>query len=239
MEANQGTEKKERKPFKIEIEDHFDFDAIASSKFITSSELCKMVSELLRGVFADYEGCSFETAPGMEPTIALIFNHNDCTGSPLPVACERAGAKHVGNTIIDRTRERDNSNRNGDRYYLSEDGQDFVKSLICKTKYNNGNIKYRDIVSEVAERTAFQGVNTVYTKVWYIGIDRLCNLLFGSEEDGDKVEYMVGIAPININQSMFNSVPSYVLNITKVSAKEINNFCNKVGYSVQGLNIVR
>ena len=239
-ETNTSSEAK-REPFVVEIDEHYPFDSIAASKFITSNELCKMVSDLLRGVFADYEGCIFEVNQGMEPTISLIFNHGDYTGSDLPVCCERSGAKQVGNTVIDRGRSRDLFNRNGDRYYLTEDGQDFVKQLIIRRLYNNGNLDYKRIVSEIVDRgpvnTTFVQQLNQYTKVAFISIDRLCSLLFGTdEENGDRVEYTVGIsAPINAGYGVSN----YVLNITRISAKELSSFCNKIGVNMQTINIVR
>jgi len=238
--ANQNEENK-REPFVVEVDQHYDFDAIADTKFITSNELCKMISDLLKNVFADYEGCMFEVNQGMEPTIALVFNHGDYSNSELSCACERLGSKQVGNTIIDNARRRDLYNRNGDRFYLTEDGQDFVKQYITRRMYNNGNLDYKRIVSEIVDRgqvnMAFQQQFNQFTKVSYVSIDRLCALLFGTdEENGDRAEYMVSVsAPIN---SGYNTV-NYVLNITKVSAKEISNFCNKIGVNMQSLNIIR
>lgn len=241
-EPNKENDSK-RVPFEVTIDEHYDFDAIAASKFITSNELCKMVSDLLHGVFADYEGCIFEINQGMEPTISLIFNHGDYSNSDLPCACERNGVKQVGNTIIDRGRSRDQFNRNGDRYYLTEDGQDFVKQLIIRRLYNNGNLDYKRIVGEIVDRgpinTSFVAQMNQYTKVSFISIDRLCALLFGTdEESGDRVEYTVGIsAPINPGYN--TAITNYVLNITRISAKELSNFCNKIGVNMQAINIVR
>ena len=240
MSENRANDSK-REPFVVTIDEHYNFDPVAASKFITSSELCKMISDLLHGVFCDYEGCTFDVNQGMEPTISLVFNHGDYTGSELPCACERLGAKQVGSTIIDRGRARDMFNRNGDRYYLTEDGQDFVKQLIARRFYNNGNIDYKRIVSEVVDRgpmsTSFMPQSNQYTKVSFISIDRICSLLFGTdEENGDRVEYTVNMAaPINYGAGAFN----YVLNITRISAKELSSFCNKIGVNMQSLNIVR
>lgn len=237
--ANQNNESK-REPFKVEIDEHYTFDSIASSKFITSNDLCKMVTDLLKNVFADFEGCSFETAQGMEPTIALYFNHADHSGSELPVACERLGSKNVGNTIIDKGRARDSFIKNGDRFYLTEDGQDFVKQLITRRMYNNGNLDYRRIVCEIQDRgamnTSFIPQVNQLTKVSFLSIDRLCSLLFGTdEENGDRVEYTVSVAtPFNSGYGV-----NYILNITRISAKELSTFCNKIGVNMQSINIIR
>ena len=231
----------EKKAFKIQIDEHYDFDAIASSRYITSSELCKMVSDLLKCVFADYEGCKFEINQGMEPTVSLYFNHNDHTGSDLPCACEKNGAAKVGNTIIDRGRARDMFNRNGDRYYLTEEGKEFVKGLLSKRFFNNGNPDFGRIVGEEQERgsmnNSFVPQYTIYTKVAYISISRLCSLLFGNgEEEKDHVEY-----DVNVSSPLpgYGNNPNFVLNVTRISSKELSNFCNKIGVSSQQLNIIR
>lgn len=242
MAENQTQEA--RKPFKVEIEDHYDFKAIASGMYITSNEFCKMVSDLMKSIFADYEGCTFDiNNNGVEPTIGLVFNHGDYSGSDPPVCCERSGAKPVGSTIIDRGRSRDQYNRNGDRFFLTEDGQDFVKTLISKRYFNNnGGIDFKRVVNEFVDRgpvnTSFSQQANQYTKVNWIDIKRLCALLFGTdEENGDRVEYDFHIcAPI---QSPYSAANNYVVKIDKISAKELTNFCNKIGVSMQNINIVR
>ena len=240
-DANTKTDSPKREPFVVKVDEPYEFNPIAGSKFFTSTEICEMISGLLKTVFCDFEGCIFEVNQGMEPTISLIFNHGDYPDSKLPRACERLGSKQVGNTIIDRGRARDSYNRNGDRFYLTEDGHDFVKSLIIRRLYNNGNLNYKNIVSEITDRgpmtQTFIANYVQYTKVSFISIDRLCSLIFPTgEADGDKVEYSVSIsAPINMGYGVSN----YVLNVTKISSKELSQFCNKIGLNMQSLNIIR
>lgn len=250
MADNSKNTEQERKPFEVHIDEHYDFDGIASTKFITSIQFCKMVSDLLHGIFSDFEGCMFEpTAQGMEPTIALVFNHDDHTGSELPCAVERAGSGKSGSSIIDRGRARDFYNRNGDRFILTDDGQDFVKTIIVRRLIANGKIDFknnRNIVGEFVEPSAtsnfyFQQQYVPFTKVSFISISRICQLLFGSgEENGDNVEYIASVtAPFNNGFGGYNKNSNYILSITKVSAKEINDFCGQIGLSMQSYNIIR
>ena len=231
-----------REPFVVKIDEPYEFNPIAGSKFFTSNEICEMISNVFKQIFSDYEGCMFEVNQGgIEPTISLIFNHDDHSDSNLPCACKRLGGEQVGNTVIDKGRARDLYNRNGDRFYLTQDGQDFVKSIIIRRLYNNGNLDYKRIVSEIVDRgpmsTNFVTQYNQYTKVSYISIDRLCSLIFpNGEKEGDKVEYTVGIsAPINTGYGTSN----YILNITRISSKELSQFCNKIGVNMQTLNIIR
>lgn len=240
------TEETKREKFEIKLEEHFDFGSMASSKFITSNELAKLTSELFHAVFADYEGALFEVSQGNEPTMSLIFNHGEY-GENAVCACERVSAKSVGSTVIDRGRSRDNLIKDGDRYFLTEDGKDVVKDLLIRRLYNNGNPDLRKIVSEFTDRGPVNSYyiqqQPQYTKVSFISLDRLCGLLFGTEEDGEKVEYSVNIAaPINPGYNAYGGMSvstNYVLNITKVSAKEITEFCNKIGLGASGVQIIR
>ena len=63
----------EREKLKINI-DADPFNGIATTKYVTSSDLCKMASDIFRSVFADAEGATFDIV-GNVPTLAAIFNH--------------------------------------------------------------------------------------------------------------------------------------------------------------------
>lgn len=250
MAEQQTNETAKREPFKINIEDHFDFGAIASSKFLTSTRFSEMVSAIFKEVFIDFEGCIFEVYNG-EPTISLIFNHGDYSnraeGDGRVLACERLSSKAVGSTVIDRGRSRDCLSREGDRYYLTEDGKDVIKTLLTRRLYNNGNPDFKKIVSEISDRgqmnTYFTQQTIQYTKVSYLSLDRLCALVFGFKDksSNEDVEYSCNIAsafnPVNFGGQV--AAASYILNITCVSSKAIADFYNEIGLGQSGLSIVR
>lgn len=236
----------QRKPFKITLDEHQPFEAIAESKYLTSNELCRLTSELFKGVFADYEGCIFETTNG-EPTMSLIFNHGKYAENDT-VACERAGNKVSGSSILDRSRNRDRQLQEGDRYYLTEDGKDAIMSLLTSRAFNNGNPNWKNIVGDYTDRNVMNMYQynqlPQYTKVAFIDLRNLCRLIFGNNVDGDTVDYSVTIAsPLTPNgyQTM-GSVPmnmNYMLNITRASAKEVAAVYEKLGFGTMGTHIVR
>lgn len=244
--AGQKENEVKRDKFEIKLDEHVDFGAIASSKYITSNDLAKLTSELFKCVFADYEGALFEVN-GNEPTMSLIFNHGEYAEGSVR-ACERVSSKTVGSTVIDRGRARDSLIKDGDRYYLTDDGKDVVTDLVVRRLYNNGNPDLRKVVSEFTDRgpvnSYFVQNQPQYTKVSYISLDRLCGLLFGTEnEDGERYEYDVRIAaPINPGYNAYGGMSvstNYVLNITRVGAKELSEFCNKIGLGASGIQIIR
>lgn len=248
MSDQNKNNQKQRKTFKIELEDRLPFDAIAESKYLTSNELTKMTSELFKTVFADYEGCIFDTSNG-EPTICLIFNHGKYDEDAV-VACERAGNKASGSSILDRSRNRDRQLQEGDRYYLTDDGKDVISSLLTPRAYNNGNPNWKHIIAEYTDRNIMNMYQyqqlPQYTKVSFIDLRNLCKLLFGEDVNGDPVDYSVVIASSltpNGYQPMGSAgVPvnmNYMLNITRASAKEVVAVYEKLGFGTMGTNIVR
>lgn len=242
--SNQEKETK-RDKFKIVIEDHADFPSIAKTAYISSNDFCKTVSDLFKSVFADFEGCIFEATNNGEPTISLLFNHGKYEEDDI-CACELAGAKASGNSIIDRTRHRDRQLLEGDRYYLTEDGKDAIMSLLTSRAFNNGNPNWRTIVSEYQDRSISNMYNygpvTQYTKVSNISLQRLCGLIFGDKDgDGDRIEYTANIAstftPAGLQYTGMTA--NYVLSVTAVSAKEVAKIYEKLGFGGMGVNIVR
>lgn len=238
----------ERKRFKIELEEHAPFNGIAETSYITSNEILKLVSEVFRGVFADFEGCMFEPTNDGEPTIALLFNHGkyNVDGEKISVACEKAGGKESGYTVIDRSRYRDRQMLEGDRYYLTEDGKDAFAPLLVTKRYNNGNPNWKYIVSEFTERTPYNMYNqsqpVQYTKVSGISLDRMCGLLFGTKMEDDYYEYkaqIVGTLTPPANIYMAPVTCNYMLTVTRVSSKQVSEAYRKAGFGNVNAYIVR
>lgn len=248
--SNTNAETK-RDKFVIQLDEHEPFEATAETKYITSNEFCKLVSELFKGVFADYEGCTFDVSNGGEPTISLIFNHGKYDENAI-VACSRPDAKDTdGSTVIRSIRRRDVQLRDGDRYYLTEDGKDALKELLTPRAYNGSKVNWGSIVQDIVDRTAstyYMPSNQIpqYTRVSFIDIKRLCSLIYGRKmENGDQMDYQVTIAsPLSQMNYSMNGMPvgasNYVLSITRASLKEVTKMYEKLGYStMMGTNIVR
>lgn len=85
------------------------------------------------------------------------------------------------------------------------------------------------------------GTAVQYTKVSGLSLDRLCGLLYGSKEDGDRYEYQTFVgAPLNVGYA--NNMPyssRYAIWITRVSSKEMNKTFEELGVTNYGSNIVR
>lgn len=229
QDVNQQETKEERTPFKIELENPIPFTPIAETEYLTSNDLCQLTNELFKSVFADCEGSIFEPGNGMPPFISLVFNHGNYDNGTR-VACERmAGSK--GNDVVSRVRYRDNYVANGDRYFLTDDGKDVFKELLNPRAYNNGNPKWKTIVAEHQEMQPMYGQQPQYTKVMFLDPARICEKIFGDELDGDKIAYNVNIIA-SMNRTPMPNVASnnFLLQVTRVSAKEIKGVYEKLGF---------
>lgn len=233
-----------REKFEIVVDEHAVLPTISKTAYLSTVDFCKLVSELFRGVFADFEGCIFESG-GMEPTISLLFNHGQYDDDAT-CACERAGGNVSGSSIIDRTRNRDRQLAEGDRYYLTEDGKDAIGSLLTTKAYNTGNPNWKTLTSEWQDRSVGNMYNygqlPQYTKISNVSIQRLCSLLYGNKDaNGEYVEYDVRVATpiIPAGAGVMPVSPNYILTITTITASEVAKIYEKLGYSSVGANIVR
>lgn len=252
--SNQTNEAK-REKFTIKVTEHAKLNTIAQTAYLSSNDFSKMVSDLFKNVFADFEGCLFE--PGIpvgngvptEPTISLLFNHG-VYSEDATCACEKAGGRLAGNSVIDRMRNTDRARSEGDRYLLTEDGKDVITDLLIdRIRNTNSNINWKNIVSEWVDRGAMNMFNVgqpvQYTKVSNLSLRRLCGLLFGSkDENGDFVDYDVHLAaPLNPNGTNIIGMTmdvNYILTITEISTKEVAKIYEKLGFSnIGGTRIVR
>ena len=243
--SNEENKKEKREKFVIEIDHPHPFNGNAATKLVTSDRLTKMIAQVFRDVFEDFEGCIFEVTNSARPTISLIFNHGQYDKDAI-VACTRASSSATGNKVVDSIRYRDSYNRNGDRYILTDDGKDAIMNLLAPEHYRNGNPNWKILVSEYVERTMMNqynqfGTAVQYTKVSGLSLDRLCGLLYGSKEDGDRYEYQTFVgAPLNVGYA--NNMPyssRYAIWITRVSSKEMNKTFEELGVTNYGSNIVR
>ena len=232
MNANAGQQNgnEERKKLTINVEAE-PFIGIASTKYITSNDLCKEASEIFRSVFADCEGCTFDVV-GNVPTLAVVFNHGSYD-KDARVACTREATVDSSAGIVARMRTRDHLLANGDRFFLTEDGKDAFRELLTFQAYNNGKPNWGKVVVEFSEnqQQRFYGMNAPqYTKVGFIDLAKIAALIWGTEKDGDSMDYEVHIVRA-LNSGVPGMPPSnFMLAVTQVSSKELQNTYEKLGF---------
>ena len=233
-----------RTPYTVDLEEPVAFEADDAGKYMSSLEFCKLVNEYFHLCFADYYGSKFVMNQGF-PTITLHFIHKDDANPGEHLATSRKSAKEVNNDLIARTRQRDITLREGDRYWLTEDGIDVIKPLLTSAKYNGGKPDWSSIVSETAYRNNWNMAQPALQLTSVSGIDprNLCAKLFGykDEETGSIVDYGVMVlkdmsAPTSIPGVARD--PIYAIRINKAYTDVLKKTYEKFGFDT-GSGIIR
>lgn len=242
------TKEKEREKYEVSVEP-VSFEQDYSGKFISSIDFCKLANEYFRAAFVDYIGCTFEANQGM-PVISLYFSHAKFDNGVCAVS--RLEGNQTGSSLLDKTRSRDKLYKEGDRFQITEDGIDVISSLLLPKLYNGGKINWKNIVTDVVDRTtqnfyAPQQAQQV-TKISGIDPRNICALLWGkSETDPDTneksyVDYGVSImADLTIKSGLMpgNQNANYALSITKAYNGHLQNTYEKFGIMSANSNIIR
>lgn len=208
------------------------FEGVSSTKFVTSSDICKAAAEIFKSTFDDCEGTTFETTGGF-PTLSVVFNHG-LYEKGARVAVSREASVDTNSSIIDRIRSHDRFMMNGDKYLITEDGKDIFEDLLVYNAYNNNNKpNWGKVVAEFSENTQqrFYGqAAPQYTKVGLIDLSKFVSLLWGkTDEEGNSVEYIVQIVK-PLNSGVPGMPPSnYMLSVTQISSKELQKTYEKLG----------
>lgn len=239
-DAKKTTETVERKPYSIDMKP-LPFEEDFSGKIVTSVQLCKLTNQLYRAGFDDYAGCTFEVVNGV-PVMSFYFNHTR-TNENGTYACERGDGKVAGNSVLDRTRNRDRQMREGDRYKISEDGKDVIEKLLHPRFFNNGKPNWGSIVSDITDRSVsnFYNPNAAVQMTKITGIDprRICAKLWGDEDGADYGVEVKHNLTFNTGMGAAPQNPNYVLNITKAFSENIKKTYESLGIGTIGSSIIR
>jgi hypothetical protein len=247
------TNKEAKKKFEINVTEHVPFNGIVEEKFIRSTDFCKLVSDLFRSVFIDFEGCIYEVNQQGVGSISLFFNHAEAepTDDGRVAAVTRVIPDKNGdlkNETVRRIRLNDSRNRQGDRFYLTEAAASaLVKFVSPNMIKKDGTLHCDKVMSDVVYRQAFYGQPAInYSKVSFIDPNALATEIYGAtNEDGSAKVY--GVYPKNTVPQQYTGnfmgngvVTDYFLSIKRVDEHEVNSMCNTLGVSPnQGMNIIR
>ena len=219
------------------------FQSIANMQYIHSNQFANIVAATFRKTFADFEGCLFETMTnGGAPYMSFYFNHSK-NSSDLPNACELVNASAKGTDVISRMRQRDSLMKDGDRYFLTQDGIDIFSELVPDFYRNKNNkIDWKKYVSETSDPTlspnqwdrSTWGRTPQYTMVTLVDVNQLARLIYGyyDKETNEYFDYQVSIvgcmdAPNPYQQ--YNRLHNYMLEIKQVPVHAIQDVCRSVG----------
>ena len=236
------------------------FDPIVDSKFMFARDFGEIVSNIFRGFFVDWEGCTISDIKGTNFVgLDFFFNHNEYPETDTKVrAITRNKDTKTQNATLSGVRRFNNMINNGDRYYLTELAQKTFKPFLFDNigglYGQHNNVNWNRAVSEVAENNqkAFQMYGQIpsqqYTKLSFIDPSKIATLIYGEEDEEGGAKWCYQVTPVfsmpimNQYGMAQNADPaSRILRIDRVSATELNNLATKLGFSNIGnrLNIIR
>lgn len=188
----------EREPYAVELEEPLKFEHDVEASILTSGKLGSLANEYFKAAFpGDYEGCTIEyNHKGL--SLSLFFRHETQRSDDVVYGVELSTAKKTFNKTMDQIRRRDYLVKEGDRYSLTQDGEDVIKPLLFRNLVsNNGKVNWGSVLSEVADNSMgnLYAIRTAqYTKISGINLDLVCALLFGKKDvDGNNVVYTVEV----------------------------------------------
>lgn len=235
--------KKERVPFKITNEGSFDaFPEMGMVTLMRGRELAGIAHDIFDGAFQNLYGANTTVWPGSNvPIVDLFFMHADDDASdPRVSAINKTGESNgVKNKVLRETRSYLNRVQFGDRYYMTEDGEEGIEPFLIynRTIFNNNKPNWAKIVSEVSEPRNF-GVPQQLTQVAYLDPAAILRFKYGdTNENGEKINYIVNvlksIAPVQ------GANADLELIVFRVNEDETMRLANDFGIVSSGLNIVR
>lgn len=256
--------KNEREKKTLVMEEPAEFSSISESIYIKSTDLCQLVSNVFKGIFADFEGSRLDPDPTTNlPTITLVFNHLERPDCGLVYACTKDVDTNTANDTVRRIRQYTNRLYFGDAYHMTDDGKDMLEQFIMnipRTRDKHGAIKWNDIISNVADGA--QNVkNQQFTTLSFLDINLVAKFLYGpnsvfildpagdpDDPNNQKVTHWIytsrvmrsipgAMSPIQ-GQVMHRD---FVIEIKRVREEEVTDLGRKLGFGVNanGLDIVR
>lgn len=252
--ANETGKNEERTkvPLRLDFEEHEKFDPTAELKFINSRKFCKLVSDVLHATFVDFEGTVMETVNNV-PTISVFFNQRE---EPLAENDPRArgisrniiNANETSNPLLNRLRQQDASRRDGDRYYLTDDGMSVLEELIAPAfiDITKSKVNWKRIVVPVATTQNYAGGQRQiqFTKVCGLSIDKLAAKIYGeTDEDGNRYCYALtgasSMATQNFPGLQQSISKNYMLSIMKISVSVMDELCAECGvFPTSGFDLI-
>lgn len=247
----QGTEKTK---FEIKVDNHPKFNYLYQSAIWDSTELCQVVNSVFKQVYADWEGSTFELIPGTANFMCCLhFNHRNTDGSPMPNACTMQPTEsNIRSSVVQGRRSMDQRNRDGDKYYLTEEGKKGIAKFIQDNPSlvnKDGSYKWDKIVIDEAEQenafNAYGAPRLQYTKVSFIDPNKILQEVFGGvDENGNKLCYnirLIGAAIPAYSQANGSNNQIFRIAVDVISENNLAEYANKNGFAgmFSRLNIVR
>lgn len=215
------------------------FDGENATKTMLSMDLCAIISDVMAGIFVDFEGCILERNPQTnQPILKMFF---------VESRADKNAANNSGRLIALEPIYRPNQNTSaafqqaacrmgGRRYKLSLDAQDVLEPLIYHkkgTKVNWGNY-----TQELAPNYNYNPTNYIIT-VQVAGFDiiKILEFIYGKTVANDDGKEEQVTYSLNILRSIASMGPwqgqrfdtEFLITVQQLNLAKLNSLASRLG----------
>lgn len=223
-QMNYQNQKKENYvPLELNLEP-IEFDGMLKTKLTTTTELAKMVNELFRGVFSDYEGCLIlpNSMGGFDTTI--YFRDKGIKDNRIN-ALEHVVQQQAGRLDINQRINNLNMRYKNKTYDLTKGCKEIFGEFMIPER--NKKINWNRNVVEKTENS-YNGY-TIYVQLNGVDIMKVIKKIYGSKVDGRRTDYSMklerGIGIVNERGIYAN----YLVSIMQLDTREVEKIAQSVG----------
>ena len=228
-QAGQNTQAPTQEPLKIDVTP-IAFDGLIKSKLISTIGLGKLVWNLFKPVFPEYEGCVILPDQYGQLQVTLYFkDKGKITDSNLVKAIAPVGMTQPTSNAFERIASI-NQRLSSKKFELTKDAKDILSDFFW-VKGNN-KVNWSQFVTEVISND-YNGYS-VHLKVTGLDINRILRKIYGSKVKGSRVDYSLSIVkPIGVDGS--GLLQNYLISIQQLDTREVENLAREIGViPVQG-----
>lgn len=222
---------------KFEVVEHEPFIPDGSIKLCDGHVFIRnYVEPIFADTFADYYGAKFELTNTNNLMIALYFDRRDHDKDAVVATTRNPGSTDDGikNRAIIETRQYTLRNRFADRWYLTEDGMNFMENIFMPNAINkrNGKVNYGNVITTVdmSNQYAFNvGQGYQLTKVSFIDPSKIAAEVFGRKDDEGTYIYKVSVN--RVIGGPYATSSDFSLRIDRLNMNNYNKYCADHGIS--------
>jgi len=219
----------QEEPLRMEVTP-LKFDGLIKSKLTTTISLGKMIYDLFKSTFPEYEGCVIQPNQYGILQVTLYFKDNGkLTNHKAVKAVAPVGSSQARNSAYDRIASL-NQRFSSKKFELTKDAKDILEEFYW-TK-GNQKVQWNQFVTEIVSQD-YNGYS-VHLKVTGLDITKILRKIYGSKVDGSRVDYAVSIVkPIGMDGT--GLLQNYLISIQQLDTREVENLAKEVGViPVQG-----
>jgi len=213
----------QEEPLSLDVEP-IKFDGLIKSKLITTIGIGKLVWELFKPVFPEYEGCIIQPDQYGQLQITLYFkDKGKLTDTNALKAVTPIGLNQHSSSAYEKIAAI-NQRFSASKFELTKDAKEILGEFYWVR--NNGKVQWSQVVNEVTSQD-YNGYS-VHLKVTGLDLTRVLRKIYGFKIDGARVDYSVSIIkPIGMDNT--GLLQNYLISIQQLDTREVENLAKEVG----------